>query len=64
MKYLGDCEACSTPIEEGTTATLTKTDGYDESFPYRSLVGSLMYVYQATRPDLSFAINILSRFSN
>lgn len=30
--------------------------------PYRELLGSLMYLYIGTRPDLSFAIQYLSRY--
>ena len=57
-------EKCSTPMEEGTKASLTKSQSCDTNLPYLSLVGSLMYLYQAIRPDISFAVNILSSFSN
>ena len=33
-----------------------------ERTPYRSLVGSLMYISVATRPDISFAVGRLSSF--
>ena len=29
---------------------------------YRAIVGSLMYLYQWTRPDLGFAVMFLSRY--
>jgi hypothetical protein len=29
---------------------------------YRGIVGSLMYLYQWTRPDLGFAVTFLSRY--
>ncbi len=29
---------------------------------YRAIVGSLMYLYQWTRPDLCFAVTFLSRY--
>ena len=31
-------------------------------FPYRSLIGALMYIMIGTHPDISFAIGCLSRF--
>ena len=34
----------------------------DTKFPYRSLVGSLMYLSTGTRPDISYAVKELSRF--
>ena len=35
-----------------------------ESIPYASLVGSLMYAQVCTRPDLSFAVGMLTRFQS
>ena len=33
-----------------------------ENVPYRQAIGSLMYLMVSTRPDLAYAIQILSRF--
>lgn len=35
-----------------------------EMVPYASAIGSLMYCMMATRPDMAFPLNILSRFSS
>ena len=34
------------------------------AFPYRQLIGSLMYLMVATRPDLAFSLSKLSKFNN
>lgn len=31
--------------------------------PYRELIGSLLFIAQISRPDISFAVNLLSRFN-
>ncbi|GBL95368.1 Retrovirus-related Pol polyprotein from transposon TNT 1-94 [Araneus ventricosus] len=33
-----------------------------KNYPYRSLLGSLSYIASRTRPDISYAVNILSQF--
>lgn len=35
-----------------------------ENIPYAGLVGSLMYAQVCTRPDISFAVNMLSRYQS
>ena len=37
------------------------SDEYATDFPYRSMVGSLMYAMTGTRPDLAAAVSIVSR---
>ena len=32
-----------------------------KNFPYRQIVGSLLYLQGGTRPDITFAVNVLSR---
>lgn len=59
----------STPIEVGIrlshedeAASKEEKDEMKQT-PYRELVGSLVYLANITRPDLSFAANALSRFN-
>lgn len=33
------------------------------SYPYRELIGSLMYIATTTRPDISFPVAYLSQFN-
>jgi len=63
-----NAKPCLSPLEPGVQ--LTKADGPENeddrvkmrSKPYRSLVGSLMYLACGTRPDIAIAVAKLSRF--
>ena len=35
-----------------------------DQYPYMNLIGALMYLSVSTRPDISFAVNLLSRYNN
>lgn len=58
---LENCKLVSSPFATGTV--LTRHNGPKEKFEYRQAIGSLMYLMQATRPDLAFAVGVLARFS-
>ena len=36
----------------------------DSEFSYLNVIGALMYLANYTRPDISFAVNLLARFSS
>lgn len=60
--HMEGCKSVSTPMCQ--KVKLFRDDGakVDESH-YRSLIGCLMYL-TATRPDILYAVNVLSRFMN
>ena len=59
-----------TPVEKGLTFCLDqcpKTDQEKEKMkdvPYASAVGSLMYAMLCTRPDICFAVGLVSRYQS
>lgn len=58
-----DCEPSSTSLESKLNFVALNSEEKHDS-PWRNLVRCLMYVILCTRPDLSIAANILSRFSS
>ncbi|RVW57769.1 Retrovirus-related Pol polyprotein from transposon TNT 1-94 [Vitis vinifera] len=66
--HMDHSKPVSTPLAQHFKfdhSTLPSTDEeveYMKSVPYSSVVGSLMYVMVCTRPDLAFAISVVSRF--
>lgn len=56
-----DCHGVATPADPNQTM-----NNYEESdastYPYRELIGSLMYLAVGTRPDIAYAVGIASRF--
>jgi hypothetical protein len=61
---MADCKPATTPM--AVDVKLVKDDGSkltDQSL-YQSIVGSLLHAATATRPDISHAVGVLSKFSN
>ena len=63
------CKAVSTPLEPGVKLSVVDSPGDDlgkakmEAYPYRQVIGKLMYLAVCTRPDISQAVSELSRFN-
>jgi hypothetical protein len=58
---MADCNPVSTPCITGLKLSKVGEGKLVNSTMYRSLVGNLMYL-TATRPDLAYAISLVSRF--
>lgn len=63
---MSDCNAVSTPLDVGTKLAKgvpwSSTNGSKP--PYRELVGCLLYLSQATRPDIAHAASVLGQFDD
>lgn len=64
-----DLKGVSTPMDPGVKLSMDHCPKTDEDWeymkdkPYAQLVGTLMYLAIATRPDIAKAVSVLSRFS-
>lgn len=57
---MANCNTVATPLDCGQNLGDFEADTEFE-FPYREVVGSLMFLAVATRPDISFAVGNVSR---
>jgi hypothetical protein len=58
-----DCKPSPTPYDPSLMLRKNKRLGKDH-LRYSQIIGSLMYLASTTRPDISFAVSKLSRFSS
>lgn len=59
---MGSCRPVSAPIEGGMKLRSSTNRDALQRLPYRELIGSLMYLAVATRPDIAHAVSWLSQF--
>ena len=59
---LQDCKPISTPMEKDLHLEPAKE--CNAALPYRSIIGSLLWIARATRPDILYAVIYLARFSS
>ncbi|HEV7736915.1 MAG TPA: reverse transcriptase domain-containing protein [Chlamydiales bacterium] len=58
-----ECHPVSTPMMKNIRLEPTKNEP-TAKFPYAEAIGSLMYAAIATRPDIAFAVQYLSKFTH
>jgi len=58
---MSECRPCATPIILSEKESISDNDAELIRFPYRSAVGALMYLMTATRPDIAYAVGVVSR---
>jgi len=62
-----DCKPTGTPSNTSinlSSKMITRENNLTGTVPYQEAVGSLLHLAQATRPDIAFATNDVSRFNN
>jgi hypothetical protein len=61
-----NCKPSKTPITEALVPSESKMQDpkVANKYPYRELLGSLMFLMTQTRPDIAYAVGMLSRFGN
>lgn len=57
-----NCKKCTLPIDPNLKLNLNKEN--EIQVPIRELIGCLMYLMLGSRPDISFSINLFSRFQD
>lgn len=66
---MSDCNAVSTPLDlnQKISSKMSPSSGDEmeamSNVPYEQAIGSLLFAAQVTRPDICFAVNLLSRYS-
>ena len=59
-----ECPIKSLPIKAHLPAVLPNQPCFDETKPYRSILGAVMHIQKGTRPDIACAVSCLASYSN
>ena len=59
-----NCNSVSTPMDKDVIFSKGSKDAGNKGRPYRELIGGLMYLAIATRPDINHAVSILAQFND
>ena len=62
-----DCKPVNIPLDPGLKLSIADCPQTEEDaalMRYAEAVGTLMYIAIATRPDIAYAVGVLSRFSS
>jgi len=68
--HMDKCKPIDTPVEKGLHLSLDKHPETPEekakmsNVPYSNVVGSLMYAMMCTRPDICYAVGMVSRYQS
>lgn len=57
-----ECNVATTP--EATGGLTKDDDSIDKKIPYQQAVGALLFIAQATRPDIAHSVNVATRYNN
>jgi hypothetical protein len=65
VKYgVTDCKPVNSPMEHGLNLDPEPDPDSFAKLPFRSLVGQLLWLSRVTRPDITFAVAYMARFTN
>lgn len=61
---MSDAKPVSTPVDTGTKLVKANDDSDEVNQGlYKSAVGSLLYLFSRTRPDIAYAVSNVAQFS-
>lgn len=60
---LSEAKGCSTPVDVNVKLSKNENE-IISNFPYREAVGALLFLSSVSRPDITYAVNLVSRYVN